>query len=104
MKTPDFLAELKYLSEGGRKSYALSGYRPQLKFHFSELQTSGEQKFINKKKVYPGDNVIAELTLASPQFFYGMLKINMSFEFREGDTIIGTGEIVDIFNKLLLHE
>ena len=70
MKLPDFTAKLYYkrTEEGGRKTAAKSGYRPQIKFAFSEMQTSGQQVFIDKEIVYPGESVIAEITIISPHF------------------------------------
>jgi hypothetical protein len=70
-KTVDFIAELKYLptEQGGRKTPANSGYRPQIKFDFSQQETSGQQTFIDKKTVYPGENVIAKIKMSSPNFF-----------------------------------
>lgn len=103
MKSPDFIASLKYKSteQGGRKTPATSGYRPQVKFDFTEMQTSGIQKFIDTEKVYPGETVLAEIAILSPQFFENQLEIGMEFEFREGATIIGYGKIIEIKNKLL---
>ena len=47
-RTPDFIAILKYYTteEGGRSNPARSGYRSQVKFEFEEMQTSGQQVFI----------------------------------------------------------
>lgn len=99
----DFIAELKYLTteHGGRKTPALSGYRPQVKFDFTEMQTSGQQTFIDKEIVYPGDTVNAKIKILSPNYFAGNLTEGMKFEFREGATIIGTGQIKDIVNDKL---
>lgn len=99
----DFLAKLKFITtqEGGRKSPAKSGYRPQLKFGFSENQTSGEQTYIGRELVHPGETVYAEIRMLSPLFFsYALLK-GMGFEFREGARVIGTGEIIAIINEEL---
>lgn len=55
-KKPDFIAELKYLTTeaGGRGTPVFSsGYRPQGKFAFSEVQTSGQQQFLNKELYTP---------------------------------------------------
>jgi len=70
-KSPDLIAELYYRTpeEGGRKTTAFSGYRPQIKFSFSEMQTSGQQKFIGTDKAGPGDTVKAEIAILSPNFF-----------------------------------
>ncbi len=102
-KKVDFIAELKYLTteEGGRKTPAFSGYRPQVKFEFTEMQTSGQQTFLNKETVYPGDTVTAEIRILSVEHFENSLTEGMSFEFREGSRIIGTGKITSIVNNTL---
>lgn len=103
MKNPDFIANLKYKSteQGGRRFPATSGYCPQVKFDFNEMQTGGFQKFIGAEKVYPGETVLAEISLLSPQFFENQLEVGMEFEFREGATIMGYGKIIEIRNKSL---
>ena len=99
-KPPDFIALLKYRTteEGGRKTSAASGYRPQVKFAFSEKQTSGQQTFLDKDLVNPGETVSAEIKMVSPHFFEKSLIEGMTFEFREGSTIIGIGEVIKIIN------
>jgi len=103
-RQPDFIAELKYRTtdQGGRRTAAFSGYRPQIKFAFSEMMTSGHQKFIDKEIVHPGETVIAEIVINSPEFFKNRLKAGTEFEFREGASVIGTGIIREIFNIDLL--
>ena len=99
----DFIATLTYLTteQGGRKTPAFSRYRPQVKFQFSEMQTSGQQTFIDRKIVYPGDTVEAEIRIISVEHFAGQLKDRMKFDFREGSRIIGTGQIKHIVNSKL---
>lgn len=99
----DFLAKLNYRTteQGGRQTPAKSGYRPQIKFDFTEMQTSGQQTFIDKETVFPGETVDAKIKLLSPDYFAGCLTDGMEFEFREGATIIGTGEIKYIVNDKL---
>ena len=55
----DFIATLTYKTteQGGRKTPAKSGYRPQVKFDFEEMETSGQQTFIDRELVFPGDTV-----------------------------------------------
>ena len=105
-KPPDFIALLKYRTteEGGRKTAAASKYRPQVKFAFSEKQTSGQQTFLDKELVYPGETVLAEIKIVSPDFFKKSLIEGMTFEFREGDRIIGTVELIKIINPDLKKE
>jgi hypothetical protein len=99
----DFIAELQYLTteQGGRKTPAHSGYRPQVKFDFAEMQTSGQQTFIDKETVYPGDKVDAKIKILSADYFTDCLTEGMNFEFREGATLIGTGQIKYIVNDKL---
>ena len=85
----------------GRKTPAFSGYRPQVKFDFTEMQTSGQQTFIDKETVYPGDKVDAKIKILSPDYFADCLVEGMNFEFREGSKIIGTGQIKYIVNDKL---
>lgn len=99
----DFIAKLTYRTteQGGRQTPAKSGYRPQVKFDFTEMQTSGQQTFIDKETVFPGDIVDAKIKILSPDYFAGCLTEGMQFEFREGATVIGTGEIKYIVNDKL---
>jgi predicted acetyltransferase len=102
-KKVDFIAELTYFTteQSGRKTPASSGYRPQVKFDFTERQTSGQQTFIDKEIVYPGDKVLAKIKVLSPDFFADNLEEGMKFEFREGTIIIGIGELKNIINDRL---
>ncbi len=102
-KVTDFIAKLTYKStnEGGRKTPAHSGYRPQIKFDFTEMQTSGQQTFIDRDIVFPGETVEAKVKILSPDYFAGTLTEGMEFEFREGEKTIGKGEIKYIVNDKL---
>ncbi len=77
----DFVAILKYKTteEGGRSTPVFKNdsiykcYRPQVKFYFSERQTSGAQMFIDKEIVHPGDVANAEITMLCPEIFKNKL-------------------------------
>jgi translation elongation factor EF-Tu-like GTPase len=99
----DFIALLKYRTtkEGGRSTPAASGYRPQIKFPFEEMQTSGQQTFIDKELVYPGETVKASIKIISVDLFASSLTEGMEFEFREGPIVIGTGKLLTILNPRL---
>ena len=99
----DFIATLTYNSaqQGGRKTAVKSGYRPQMKFDFEEKQTSGQQTFIDRELVFPGETVEAEMKIISVEYFTNKLSEKMKFEFREGATVIGTGIIKHIINDKL---
>jgi hypothetical protein len=99
----DFLAELHYLTteNGGRQTPAKSGYRPQVKFDFSKMTTSGQQIFINKEYVFPGDIVEAKIKILTPELFQNMLYENLDFKLTEGAKIVATGKIKKIINENL---
>lgn len=99
----DFIATLTYKTaeQGGRKTAAKSGYRPQVKFEFDDMQTSGQQTFIDRELVFPGNTVVAEIKILSVDHFANKLTEKMEFEFREGATVIGTGIIKHIINDKL---
>jgi Elongation factor Tu C-terminal domain len=103
LKIADFVADLKYLTEeeGGRKTPAFSGYRPQVKFSFFRNSTSGQQTFLDKEIVNPGDTVKAAIKIISVDYFENTLSEGMDFDFREGSKIVGTGKIISIPNVRL---
>ncbi len=91
----DFVAQLNFkkTEDGGRTQFALSGYRPQVKFNFTETQTSGQQTYIDNKMAFPGDNLNALIKLTTTEHLKGQLREGTIFEFLEGDRLIGTGRI-----------
>jgi len=99
----DFVAELNFrkTEQGGRTHFTISGYRPQVKFNFTEMQTSGQQTYINNKMAFPGDNINALIKLTTTEHLKGKLSEGSSFEFLEGDRVIGTGRILIIKNDEL---
>ncbi len=99
----DFIAEINYLEteNGGRKSKANSGYRPQVKFDFTENTSSGFQTFIDKEYVNPGEKVKAKIKVVSPSFFDKQLYEGIEFKFIEGNQVIGNGKIIEIINNNL---
>ena len=102
-RNPDFIAKLYYLTneQGGRSSYASSGYRPHIQFSYKKYNTSGQQRFLNKEVVKPGENVDAEITILATEEFKNELRSGMIFKFCEGSRVIGFGEIIEIINKEL---
>jgi translation elongation factor EF-Tu-like GTPase len=66
------------------------------------MQTSGQQTYIDKNIACPGDTITAEISMLSTDIFNNKLKEGLTFEFREGDRIIGTGKILTILNKELI--
>jgi hypothetical protein len=97
---PDFIAQVTYLTteQGGRKGYAASGYRPHVKFDGRKELTSGEQLFIDKEKVFPGETVTAEIRIISKEIFKNYLFVGQHFEVAEASHLVGHGEILKVIN------
>ncbi len=103
-KSPDFIAKLQYKTteEGGRTTKVFSNYRPHIEFDgIPDLLTSGQQVFLDKEEVNPGDRVKAEITVLSSDLMKGKLHIGQRFKFCEGSRVIGTGEIASFLNVAL---
>ena len=100
---PDFIARVAYLTaeQGGRRGYAVSGYRPHVKFDGRKELTSGEQLFIDKDKVFPGETVTAEIRILGKDFFKNYLFVGQHFEIAEASHLVGHGEILEVTNPNL---
>jgi len=101
VKQIDFIAQLEFLStkQGGRKGYACSGYRPHIEFeNYPEYLTSGNQNYIGKEKVEPGEKVKTEIAILGTEYFAKRLYENMKFKFCEGSRIVGFGKIIEVIN------
>lgn len=96
----DFIASLTYkiTKEGGRATPAKSGYRPAVKFPFSEMMSSGAQIFLDGELVNPGETSNVAIKMLSADYFTGSLKAGMSFEVLEGNKLTATGMITEILN------
>ncbi|MEQ9424234.1 MAG: hypothetical protein RJQ09_07450 [Cyclobacteriaceae bacterium] len=106
MKKPDFIAKLNYKStkQGGRRTPAFSNYRPHIQFsHIPFFKTSGQQVFLDKEVVHPGDSVTAEITVISYLGLFGNLNVGDKFDFCEASRIIGSGEVIELLNLMLLN-
>ncbi|WP_299325439.1 elongation factor Tu [uncultured Maribacter sp.] len=98
----DFIAELEFLTteKGGRKGYAKSGYRPHIEFeNYPEILTTGQQTYIGKDTVEPGEKIKAKIAILSTEYFSNRLYENMEFKFCEGPRTVGYGQIIEIINS-----
>ena len=85
--------------QGGRKTPVFPGYRPHVQFGHKPFNTSGQQIFLSKSQVNPGEKADAEITIIAKETFKNELSIGMIFKFCEGGIIIRFGEIIRILNK-----
>lgn len=102
MNRVDFIAELEFLTseEGGRMTPAHSNYRPHIEFDgYPEYLTSGNQTYIGKDFVEPGEKIKAEIAILGVDYFYRCLYEQMKFRFCEGKRTIGFGSIIKIVNS-----
>jgi Elongation factor Tu C-terminal domain len=101
---PEFEAEIFYLSkhEGGRSTPICSGYRGQ--FYYDTKNWDSIQQFINKSICKPGEIIKVLMKTTSPANHFGKLFVGKSFEVREGETIVGIGEITKIINSKFLKQ
>lgn len=104
MNPPDFVAKLVYrkTEEGGRDRPLKSGCHPQVKFDFSDMQTSTSQVFRDKDWVHPGETVLADMYMVGKAYFAGTLAVGMRFEVREGGMVTAIGEILEICDRDLV--
>ena len=95
---PDVEAEITFLTteEGGRKSFILSGYRPQ--FFYGGEDHVAIQEFLGKERVYPGESVTVHVYLLHPELLYRSMNQGDSFSLREGMRVVAKGRITRILN------
>lgn len=93
----DIEAEIYFLTteEGGRKTPAYSGYRPQ--FYYDGHDWDAIQDY-DVTEVYPGQTVIARLTFLSPPFHLEKLYVGKGFLVREGQKTVAKGKITKILD------
>ena len=107
LKQIDFIAELEFLTpeRGGRKTPAHSNYRPHIEFdNYPEYLTFGNQTYIGKDIVQPGEKIKAEIAILGTEYFDKRLYENMEFKFCEGPNTIGFGKIIELINPDLKCE
>lgn len=99
---PDFIALINYKSteQGGRTKPVHSKYMPLIGFPGLLPFTGGQQIFLDKEIVYPGESVKAEITILSAQSFKSKLFVGQKINICEvPGKILGSGEILEIINK-----
>ena len=97
---PDIEAEITFVTteQGGRKTSALSGYRPQ--FHYNGLDCAADQEYPDVESVAPGQTVRALL-----RFFFVdkvceviQFYVGMEFQVREGSRVVARGRVTKILH------
>jgi len=103
-RPPDFIATINYFStnQGGRQTPAKSKYFPLIEFSGLQPLTGGQQIFLDKDIVHPGEAVKAEIRIISDEAFENKLYIGQEFNVCEmPGKNIATGKILEIINERL---
>ena len=83
-----------------RKSPAVSGYRPAHRVKEDYL-TTGAHQYIGTDALHPGDSCEGTITFITPEAYPHCLHVGQVMDIQEGSKIVGTAEIIEIYNKLL---
>ena len=92
----DIEATVRFLStaEGGRRSAARSGYRPQ--FSYDGHDWDAVHEYPDQDEVSPGATARVYLTFLTPAAHVGRVVPGLRFQLREGRRVVGEGEVVRI--------
>jgi translation elongation factor EF-Tu-like GTPase len=89
-------------AQGGRRTPAFSGYRPQHKIH-ENYQTSGQHEYLNAtNQIAPGETVLTKIWLLTPDVYPNSIWINREIEVFEGSRMLGTLTVTRVVNEVLL--
>ena len=93
---PDIEAQLTFLTteQGGRKSAASSGYRPQ--FAYDGMDWDAVHTYPDNESVHPGQTVRVILSFLNPQEHVGKLWPGKIFQCREGQRVVAHGVVIRI--------
>ena len=83
-----------------RKTPAASGYRSshRIKEHY---MTSGTHQYIGVDELNPGESCEGTISFITPEAYPHCLSVGQILNIQEGERIVGTAEIIQIYNKLL---
>ena len=95
---PDIEAEITFVptEQGGRKSLAFSGYRPQ--FYYDGHDWDAMHEYPDLESVSPGQTVRTLLRFLNPEMQVGRLHPGMKFEIREGARVVAHGKVTKILH------
>ena len=94
------LVTLRTTAEGGRRTPALSGYRPQHGVKENYL-TSGIHNYLSDGVLLPGESSLALITFLAPEHYPHCLWVGKVLSVQEGSRVVGHAEVIEIYNDLL---
>lgn len=101
-RPPDLEAEISLLpaEQGGRRTPAVSGYRPSHDFNVPGTLNDALHEYI-EGSLRPGDTGRALLWLLAPEAQAGRLHPGFEFTVQEGARIVGKGKVLRVLNATL---
>ena len=103
-RNPDFIARLNYLTiaQGGRRTPAGTGHRPHTRFEGRNDTITVEQVFADDREyILPGESTEAEMTVIVKEKLGKSLYAGQTFEFFDGEKLVGTGTVLKVLNPSL---
>lgn len=105
----DFKARVRLLTtaEGGRSTPGHLGYRPQVYFETPLLNktcTSGSWQKMAQEKLFPGETADIDIAVLGKHLCHQKLFPGMKIRLAEGPRLVGTGEILEVYNPDFLAE
>ena len=102
-RAPDLIGRFHLLAtaEGGRRTPARSGYRPQHAIH-ENYQTSGEHLYPELEWLAPGEITVAHVSLVTPEAYPNCLWVGRVLQVSEGQHIVGNLLVTEVLNESLV--
>ena len=95
---PDIEAEITFVptEDGGRKTAAFSGYRPQ--FYYDGQDWVADHEYPDVESVLPGQTARALLRFLNPDMHLGRVHTGLIFLVREGSRVVASGRVTKILH------
>jgi len=99
----DLFAEIYYLTEEekGREYPVFDGYNGQ--FYYNQMDWDAIQKFTDIPASPLGERINVKIRTQSPYFHTGQFWIGREFKIREGQRIVGIGNVLEILKPDFQH-
>ena len=98
-RKPDIEVVFKF---NGKKQHSMkSGYRPAHLIN-KNLLVTGIHYYYKKEIVSPNDTVQGTITFLTPEFYPHTLWMGKEIQIQEGEIVVGTATITNIFNPVLV--
>ncbi len=106
VRPPDIEAEISFLATelGGRRSPAVSGYRPNHDFGLEGVLNDAAHEYVGCDSVSPGQSAKANIWFLAPQYQEGRLYPGFKFTVQEGSRIVGHGVVTQVINTVLRND